>query len=255
MDTQELQEPVTELVAVQVSLQLDAHVKRQCQHGRPVTCHSPSKQPTIALGLPRIRLHAASAADARIQKLHRDPDRYAWDTRWLFAQLSSDGHPARHRATVYQVRRPCQPFFFEFVFNYAVVGPWLAAKGCASSCKPKGGLPSATPEANVGTLPTTVFETQTYEWTQRKTILGLIFLSFASMIAASVSEWNRHSRSRPMQCRRLAPQKVELLERLEFLERHRKGGCQRVTAHDYPGRLPGRTKSEPKEECDFAAKW
>ena len=77
------------------------------------------------------------------------------------------------------------------------------------------------------------------------------------MIPESVREWSRRSRSNPMQCRRLAPQKVELLERLErleFLERHREGGCQRGTAHDYPGRLPGRIKSEPKGGCDFAAK-
>ena len=70
------------------------------------------------------------------------------------------------------------------------------------------------------------------------------------MIPESVSEWNRHSRSNPMQCRRLAPQKVERLERLEFLERHREGGCQREAAHDHPG-LRGRTKSEPKGGCEI----
>ena len=161
--------------------------------------------------------------------------------------MSGDGHPARHRAAVvYQMRRPCHPLFLSVFSSTLLASHGLAAKGCESSCKPKGGLPSATPEANVGTLPT-VCETQTYMRNREKTILGLIFLSFASMIPASVSEWNRHNRSNPMQCRRLAAQKVERLERLEFLERHREGGCQRGAAHDYPGRLRGLTKSEPKD--------
>ena len=110
--------------------------------------------------------HAASATDVSIQKRHKDPDSYAWDTRWFFAHLktakktsmSGSGHPARHRAhVVYEVRRPCQPLFFLSLFSSTLLaGHGLAAKCCESSCEPAGGLPSGAPEAHVGTLLTTV---------------------------------------------------------------------------------------------------
>ena len=84
--------------------------------------------------------------------------------------MSGDGHPARHHAAVvHQVRRPCQPVFLSVFSSTLLAGHGLPAKGCESSCKPKG-------RANVGTLHT-VFETQTYTGNREKQV-GIDFSFF-----------------------------------------------------------------------------
>ena len=91
--------------------------------------------------------------------------------------ISGDGHPARHRATVYQVRRPCQPLFFEFVFNYTVVGHGWLLKAANLHVKPKVGfrVPLLKPMLEPCPLP---FLKPRHTWDTKENNFGIDFSFF-----------------------------------------------------------------------------
>ena len=74
------------------------------------------------------------------------------------------------------------------------------------------------------------------------------------MIPKSVTEWSRHSRSRPMQCRHRKKNYWN-----DWNDWNSWSDTAKVVANEkqltiVQDTFPGRTESEPKGGCDFAAK-